>query len=253
MNPDHRLSAQQITQISQIAKRRKKGEPVAYILGYKNFFGHRLKVKKHVLVPRPETEGLVDLMIERLKDLKIGRQKFIKILDVGTGSGCIIISLARVLSKQYPVNRFEFYASDVSLKALKVAKANAKQHKVKVKFIHSDLFKNIESKFDIVVANLPYVPARYLKIQNSKLKTTTKSLKFEPKMGLTDGTNDWGIYQTFLNQVPKVLNTKYQILMEIDPQSKLLLTKWINKYLPKTKFKFYKDLQGLWRYAIIRS
>src|SRR3989344_9539144 len=125
--PNHRLTQKQTNRLTRMVQRRIKGEPMAYILGYKDFMGHRFAVNKDVLIPRPETEEIVERILN--KELGIRNKKSIRILDVGTGSGCIAISLAKELSiKNYEVS---ITASDISEKALVVARQSAKMHKVK--------------------------------------------------------------------------------------------------------------------------
>ena len=177
MNPERELTSRQIDKLTSLAKRRMAGEPMAYILGYKDFYGLRFKVNKDVLIPRPETE----MVIERLKDLKFKDWGHpVSILDVGTGSGAIAISLAKNFSIRN--SQFAIYASDISSAALKVAKGNAKTHKVKVKikFIKSDLLKNIKEDFDIIVANLPY---GWHGVKN-RFSSVKDGLKFEPQQAL---------------------------------------------------------------------
>lgn len=245
LNPNKQLNKIQLLKLKGLVRRRLNGEPMAYILGYKDFYGLKLKVNKNVLIPRPETEWLVDQVLKLIHpghrsgiqfDFKsrprvVARGGNIKVLDLGTGSGCIAISIKK------NINDTDITASDISAKALTVAKANAKFHKTNIKFIKSDLFSNITEKFDLIIANLPYVPASdYKKLRNG--------LKYEPKSAITDGSNTAEIYKRFLKQVNGHLATKGIILLEIDPKTK--------KYLPP-KTKFYKDLNGLWRYAEINN
>lgn len=141
-------------------ERLKNQEPIQYIVGNTEFFGLPFKVNQHVLIPRPETEELVSLVIESLK-YKIVSSDSMHVLDIGTGSGCIAISLAKNLKNA------RVYALDVSKEALKVAEGNAKLNNVAVKFIESDILMIEEGKlktkcisdvkFDIIVSNPPYV------------------------------------------------------------------------------------------------
>ncbi len=267
LRPQKKLSSYQVKKLSSLAKRREKGEPIAYILGYKDFLGLRFKVNKNVLIPRPETEELVQKAIKRLKDLKLKDSK-VRILDVGTGSGCIAVSLANQLSANYPVR---LYASDISLKALAVAKQNARKYGAKIKFIQSDLFERVEGRFDIIVANLPYVPAKMLRKHLLHRPTPPSSsnpfagLAYEPVFALTDGGSSWHIYKRFFQQVGAHLNltpssdgvtlsndrVKSLIYLEIDPAQKKELPEIIKKYLPKANVKFYKDFNNFWRYVEI--
>lgn len=260
MYPEHELSNNQVRKLSSLIKRRQNAEPMAYILGYKDFMGLRFGVNKHVLIPRPETEELINKVLQVCKVNKGKRP--IKILDLGTGSGCIIISLAKLLSSQglkIKDQRYDFYASDISKKALAVAWQNAKKllprtplsprgRGIKgegvIRFIQSDLFKNIPGKFDIIISNLPYVPKKYYQ---SKLK----DLAWEPKLALTDGTNHWAIFEKFFRQVSNHLTQRGCICLEIDPYSRKLLSEYQQKHLPGARTKFFKDLRNLCQYMEI--
>jgi release factor glutamine methyltransferase len=259
MNGEKELTRNQEAKLTLLISRRLKGEPVAYILGYKDFFGYRFKVNKHVLIPRPETEGLVELALDRIKnyELRIKNAKVLKILDVGTGSGCVAVSLAKILPGAIHASRFIIHASDISSKALKVAKENALRHKAKIKFIHSDLFKNISGQYDVVVANLPYVPMKMLRKHllhrgEFDAQDPFAGLKYEPKFALTDGTSIWLIYKRFFEEVRAHLYRGAVILLEIDPSARKFLTEYQKKYLPQAKVNFYRDSGRLWRYMEIK-
>ncbi len=237
MNREIILSSYHLIILTKLVKRRLRGEPMAYILGYKDFYGLRFKVNRNVLIPRPETEELVNKVLSA-KWLVLRRK--IKILDLGTGSGCIIISLAKGL----PSSRCTLYASDVSSNALTIAKQNAKIHKAKIRFLRSNLFSNIKGKFDIVIANLPYVPKRNYELG-------IKNLEYEPKIALVDSIKDFNLYERFFQQVGSHLNPNSSVYLEIDPAAKPLIAKWAKKYLPKGQVKFYRDFNNLWRYVEI--
>lgn len=246
LHPEFILTSKHLNILTSLVKRRLKGEPMAYILGYKDFYGLRFKVNRNVLIPRPETEWMADKAIERFEDLKIEKlKKQIKILDLGTGSGCIIISLAKALSAKHLALSTKFYASDISKKALGVARSNAKKHRAGIKFIQSNLFDGIKSKFDVIIANLPYVPKK-------DYEAGIRNLGWEPKTALTDGTNLFKIYHKFFRQLPHHIAPNAVVLLEIDPKAKPYLIKWAKKYLPRGDMRFYRDFNGLWRYAILR-
>lgn len=241
----YQLSANQQIKLQKLVKRRLKGEPVAYLVGYKDFYGLRFKVTKDTLIPRPETEELVELVKNQILKIKNKNLKPIRILDIGTGSGCIIVSLAKGLSAKGQEQRSTFFASDVSLKALKVAKENAKIHKVKVEFIQSDLLSKVKAnlRFNIIVANLPYGWGEW---RNNSSQNTI-GLKFEPKQALF--TKEKGIYliRRLLYQVSLLKQKPNVVYLEFDPRQKQFLSKIIKKILPKSKQEFFKDISGKWR------
>lgn len=245
LHPETILSTLHYKKVMQCVRRRQKSEPVAYILGYKDFLGLRFKVSRDVLIPRPETEWVVDRIMNQELEIKNGEP--LQILDLGTGSGCIIISLAKLLSpKRLDLNP-SFYASDISKKALMVARQNAKAHHVKIKFIQSDLLEKIKINPDIIIANLPYGWSEW----KNNTSAETKGLKFEPREALF--TKDRGLYHInrLLKQVAQRKNKPIIIYLEFDPRQKTELAKNIKKYLPEGDAKFHKDFNGFWRYVEI--
>jgi release factor glutamine methyltransferase len=252
--PEHELTRIQHNKLTRMAQRRLRGEPVAYILGGKDFMGLRFKVNRNVLIPRPETE----LIIERLKDLRLKDfKKPIRILDVGTGSGCIAVSIAREM--QNIECKMQITASDISEKALAVARQNAKAHKVNIKFVKSDLLKNIKDDFDVIIANLPYVPNGDLRLLISsfvRLRRTSadkKDLRFEPKSAIFAKGKGLYLIRRLLEQIVTLKNKPKLVYLEFDPRQKPELDKLIKKFLPGSKTKFYKDYNNFWRYAEISS
>ncbi len=153
LDRDRILTPQQIEKFNQFIQERTAGKPLQYIIGSTEFFGLEFKVNESVLIPRPETETLVEIVLEHLKDSPLP-----KIIDLGTGSGAIAISLAKNLRDSFVL------ATDISPDALKLAKKNAKKHKVddQIDFLCGDMFeplrnKNLEKEIDCVVSNPPYV------------------------------------------------------------------------------------------------
>lgn len=282
MEPNFKLSSYQVRKLSSLIQRRQKGEPVAYILGYKDFCGLRFKVNRNVLIPRPETEGLVEriaglsfpflregVRLRRTEGLEhyrqtsttspsfggvssLKRRRELRILDLGTGSGCIIISLAKKLQNlksDTNVAVFKFYGSDVSKKVLQVAKQNARHHQTKVKFIKSALLQNIKEDFDIIIANLPYGWREW----KNNTSAETVGLKFEPKEALF--TKEHGLYhiRRLLEQIAKRKRKPKLVFLEFDPRQKHSLFKLIKKYLPSSRVEFHRDLNNLWRFAEVQS
>lgn len=212
-----------------ILKDRKKGLPVAYLTGTKEFFGYKFKVNKHVLIPRPETEILVERIAFELK----GKHN-LKILDIGTGSGCIIISLAKTLS-----NANHYSASDLSARALAVAEENAAAHRVKVKFYRSDLTRTTGTDYDVIVANLPYLPA-----------ITDPSIKFEPKEALVAKKRGLALYEQLFKELAES-ESKPLIYLEFGHDQAEEIKKLAEEHLPDSRVEIFKDLSGVPRFARI--
>ncbi len=222
--PEKKLNISSIKKFNQLVNKRLANYSLAYLQGFKEFYGLKFKVNKHTLIPRPESELIVEQVLEYID------KDNLNILDIGTGSGCLIVSIAK--NNEY---KAKYYASDISKKALQVARTNARKYKLKnIKFIQSDLLANLpKQKFDIILANLPYL---------SKEQMKETSISKEPKQALL-GNLDY--YAKLLKQLPGYLNNKYLILLEIDPSQKDKITEEIEKSLANTKLEFLKDLVGL--------
>lgn len=238
MNGSKKLTTKQALSIKNMAEKRLNGMPAAYLLGYKYFYALKFKVNRNVLIPRPETEWLVDEALKLiLTKLKENPRKEVRILDVGTGSGAIAISIAHEMAINNLSNKVKVFATDISEPALKVAKNNAKANKVNIKFSRHDLLKGVKVKFDIIIANLPYV-------RNSDYRKQYLNLRYEPKVALTDGTDNSELIQEFLKQVPKFLYTKGMAILEIDPSTV--------KVVNMKKFKIVKDINNFNRFLKLR-
>ena len=210
-------------------ERLKTHEPIQYVLGKTSFMDMEFKVNSSVLIPRPETEELVRLMLKEDLDGK-------EILDIGTGSGCIAISLA----KNFPNSKVS--ALDISNDALEVAKENAKLNNVEVNFINADIF-NYESEkiYDIVVSNPPYVTGH----EKSSMKKNV--LNFEPDLALfVDNNKPLKYYLEIINFSKYALKSKGLLFFEINKRfSDQLKTKLLNSKLNST---VKNDLAGFPRF-----
>lgn len=235
-NLDYELSKLEESKYKKYISRRAKSEPVAYIINKKEFYGLDFYVNKNVLIPRPETELLVE---ECLKICKNASQRVQVVVEIGTGSGCVAIAVAKNLS----VN---IIATDISNKTLRVAKKNAKIHKVdnKIKFIKNDLLSGIKNiKPDIVIANLPYLtPVQY---------KNNPDLKYEPKNALVGGIDGLEYIKKLLQQISKLKYKPKYVLLEIDPEQKSKIKK-IPFGIGKVKIKFVKDLNGRDRVVVVK-
>ena len=194
-------------------ERLKIHEPIQYVLGKANFMDLEFKVNSSVLIPRPETEELVRLMLNEELDGK-------EILDIGTGSGCIAISLAKNLPNA------KVTALDISSDALKVAKENAKLNNVEVNFINADIFKyQSDKKYDVIVSNPPYV------LESEKPSMKKNVLVFEPHLALfVDDNNSLKYYRSILNMSKNSLKKSGVIYFEINCNLTVQLKKLLENY-----------------------
>ncbi len=200
---DRPLKEDEIVLYRQFLKRRSEFEPLQYILGTVNFFGLDLKISPSVLIPRPETELLTEEIINEFKS-----QDFIKILDIGTGSGNIAITLAKFIPNSIII------ATDISGEAIDIAIENAISNDVsdKIKFIVNDIFsseKLPENNFDIIVSNPPYITSEDFKNLNKELKD------YEPKVALTDSSNGLSFYDIISSKCDIYLKKGGKLFFEL--------------------------------------
>lgn len=262
--PDKKLTTSQKINFKRLFNRRLKGEPIAYILEHQEFYKLDFKVNKNVLIPRPETEILVEEVIKYYKSQVSNLKPLISIVDIGVGSGAIIIALAKHFCHTEPVERIDkntqikFYGTDISVKALNIAKQNAKLNKVKIKFLKGNLLEPLietqNSEFriqnSIITANLPYLDK---KEKNLLPSSDTRGLKFEPKIAWDGGEDGLKYYREFFKQI-KNYNLKPQaIFLEIGHNQAAQIKKLVKHVLPAYKCKVIKDLCGFDRVVIIKS
>ena len=228
INLRNKINKKQLDKFIFYLSRRKKREPVAYILGYKYFWKFKFFVNKSVLVPRPETEIIVEQALKYISD-----NKSKKILDIGTGSGCIIISILKERAKCSAT------AIDISNKALKVAKINAKMHHLenKIKFINIDVDKFNTNKYDLILSNPPYIND----IDLSRLDDDIKI--YEPKEALSGGLNGYKEIKKIIEKSSKILKINGKLIFEIGDTQKEY-TKKLLKNNGMYINKIIKDLSG---------
>jgi len=222
-NPNKPINRSTILTFKKLLNKRLNNYSLAYLKGYKEFFNLKFIVNKHTLIPRPDSEILVEEALKLTKDKQ-------NIIDIGTGTGALILSVA-----YNNKHRAKYTACDISSKALKIAQTNARKLNLKnhIHFIKSNLLNNIEGKFDLVLANLPYLSSKQMK-EPSILK--------EPSSALVSGKDGLNHYKELLKQIPSHLNNKYTILLEIDSKQVEQIKKEINNNLPQAKINFLKDL-----------
>lgn len=215
-------------------KRLKAGEPVQYIIGNIDFFDLNFDVNKDVLIPRFETEELVEKLINYTT--KYFKEN-IKILDIGTGSGCIAITM------KSKIKNCEVDACDISSKALKVAKINSKKNNLDVNFIESNLFQNINNKYDIIVSNPPYIA------YDEEIMKIVKNN--EPHQALYADNNGLYFYEEILKNVKYYLKQKNIIAFEIGESQGQKIKDIALKYFQNSKVIVENDLQGRNRFVFI--
>ncbi len=224
-------------QLAEAVAERLKGAPVAYIVGNQNFMGWTLLSDNRALIPRPETEQLVELLVRKIRDHKLGQGKF---LEIGTGAAPIAIAL----KKYFPYS--EVTATDVSEEALELAQENASRLKVDITFIESDLFADVpKEKFDVIVANLPYVPTQKLAFVSDQI------LDWEPMVAIDAGDDGLKYITPFLEQIKPFLAKNALVALEFWHTHGEPVKELIAKHLPGFEVEIEKDLAGFDRFAFI--
>ena len=237
INLESEINKKQLNLFKKFVLRRKKNEPIAYILKSKEFWRYKFKVNNEVLIPRPETEIIVD---EILKLTNLNSSK--SILDVGTGSGCILISII----KERPKCRGT--AIDISKNALKVAISNAKMHQTlnKIKFINIDIDKYNHNKYDLIVSNPPY-------INNISLKRLEDNVRlYEPHVALKAGYSGLSEIKKLILKSKTLLKKNGNLIFEIGNKQHFD----VMKFLKKNDFyveKIVRDIQQLPRVIISKK
>lgn len=215
----------------------KENKPIQYVIGNVNFYGLKFIVNKNVLIPRFETEELVEQVVEYTKDLNKDK---IKILDLGCGSGAIGLTLKSILKDS------EVTLTDISKDALEVAKLNANNLNLDVTFIESDWFSNVKlEKYDIIVSNPPYIRT------DEKIEEIVKNN--EPSLALYGGVDGLDCYRKILANIKPYLNNKFLIAFEIGESQKEEIYDIVNKYLKDIEITCKKDLYGRNRMIFVRN
>ena len=213
-----------------------KDYPVQYIIGYVDFYGLKINVNEFTLIPRYETEYLIELTLKEIKIMNLDNPK---ILDLCTGSGAIGLTLKSLLPSS------EVTLSDISKDALMVANKNKNELNLDVNIIESDLFKNIPGKFDVIISNPPYVMTN---------ETLPKDVLYEPHLALYSGPKGIDHIEEIFKNIKSHLNNKYLIALEINEKSETDIINLIKTYFEKNiNYKFMKDLAGKTRYLFITN
>jgi release factor glutamine methyltransferase len=227
INLEQKICQKYFLKYKQLIQRRSQCEPIAYIVKEKEFWSKNFLVSSDTLIPRPETE----LIVEKLT--KIFEEKKISILDIGTGTGCILISLLSELKNSKGIG------IDISKKALRIAEKNSEQHgmKNKIKFFHKSLDSKFYQKFDLIVSNPPY-------IKKSEIKNLQEDVrKFEPRIALDGGNDGLDLIKKVIYKSKYILKVKGMLALEIGNEQ----FNKVSKILKKNNFKIehiikdYKD------------
>ena len=220
--------------LEEAIKRLEAGEPVQYIIGDVDFYGNIIKVNKNVLIPRRETEELVEKTVNYIKKYLSPN---IDILDIGTGSGCIPITLKKLLPNS------NLTGIDISPKALEVATSNASDNNTQVTFIESDVFTNITSKYDCIISNPPYI--RY----DEEIMDIVKNN--EPHLALFAEDEGLYFYKKIISESSKYLKEKFIIAFEIGEEQGEAIKTIATSQFPNAKVLLEQDMQHLDRFIFI--
>jgi release factor glutamine methyltransferase len=239
-HPEKHISENENQLLKNMLKRRLNREPMAYVLGYQPFHSFNFHVNRHVLIPRPETEVLIQAALEAIHSFG---QRPVPLADIGTGSGIIPITLCKLCDK------ISFHATEISLEALKVAKKNSDYHKVshQIEFLLGNMFEPLENqKFDIITSNPPYIRSSHIRNLQPEIRF------FEPKAALDGGEDGLFFIKTILHTAPKHLNPGGYLIMEFGAGQSIQIQSLL---LANGRFKDFaikKDLNRLDRVLVAK-
>jgi release factor glutamine methyltransferase len=239
------LSKAQSEKFDELVTQRAKGVPIAYILGFAGFYGREFAVNDRVLVPRPETEHLIDeaLLYIRERVVSLMPKQFVTVLDVGVGSGAIGVTLAAEVAQTF------VEGTDISMAALKMAEHNAKRFNVagRCKFLHGDLATPVmERTYDVVCANLPYIPS-------ADLPKPPESAGFEPKDALDGGSDGLDHYRRFMPQAKRLVKPGGLLLLEAAPPTMDGLAVIVHEAFRTAEVTIGEDYGGRLRYVKVKA
>ena len=205
VNSKKEIEINKVKEILDAIEQIKNGKPLQYVTHNQEFMGLNFFVNEDVLIPQPDTEIIVQDAIDTIKKMSIELNRKIEVLDLCTGSGAIAISIEKYIGKKANI-----FASDISEKALDVAKKNEKKilNRNSIKFIKSNMFENIENKFDLIVTNPPY-------IKSNEIKNLAKDVQNEPRIALDGGKDGLDFYRNLRENAEKYLNKNGIFIMEI--------------------------------------
>jgi release factor glutamine methyltransferase len=243
-HPERRLSAGEAARYEECIVRRELGEPVAYVCGLKEFYGLAFSVDRRVLIPRPETELLVDLALAEIVSRLTGAPRPsdappLRVADVGTGSGAVAVALAVSLRRRGMAGDVDILGTDISPQALEVALENVVSHAVAehVRLRRADLLPADELPFDLVAANLPYVPA-------AEMQSLPVALSYEPALALDGGPDGLEPLRALLQLLPGALRPGGKALLEIGSDQAARAHGAVAEGLPGWGVVVHRDLAG---------
>ncbi len=236
-DPQFTLDASILSQLEDDFLDLKKGKPLAYILGSWDFYGFPFTVNPTVLIPRPETELLVETALEILNQRAVP----VFMADIGTGSGCIASAIAKNQTN------VKIIATDISRDALDTAQHNIKRHALteQVSLLQSDLLEGTQARFDLICANLPYIPQKTL--QGLEVS------RFEPRLALDGGCDGLSLFRRLFDQLPKHTAEGGSILLEMQFDQAEALQELAHLHFPQAKMIIKRDLAGCDRLLIIHT
>jgi release factor glutamine methyltransferase len=234
---DQRLPEQILEPLRDKVRRRSQGEPLQHLLGSWEFYGRRFKTDRRALIPRPETERLAELM---LKQIPVDSPSGIRLADIGTGSGVLAITLAL----ERP--GLEVVATDISAATLALARENALAHSVdgRIKWLQTDLLSGVDTDFDFLVANLPYIPT-------AEMVNLPREVQHDPPMALDGGQDGLDVIRNLIVEAPSHLKPGAGVLLEIG----ISQASGVAHILKQQKYRdisVEKDYQGVERFVSAR-
>ena len=241
---DRPLGDAEVGELERLTSLRTEGEPLAYILGHREFYGIDLAVSRHVLVPRQETELLVEQVLEwhacRAGNGTAREPATVRIVDIGTGCGAIAMAIASLLPQA------TIYATDISDDALKVADANRRRLGVggRVQLVRTDLLQGIRVQLDVIVSNPPYIPT-------GQLSSLAREVQAEPRVALDGGPDGLTVIRPMLAQAAERVNRGGLVLTEIAPEQLERVMAEAATLFPDARIRSARDLLGLPRAVAI--
>ena len=228
MNPNGEVKEELLEELEDVLKQREQRVPLQYLMGECEFMGYDFYVDERVLIPRQDTECLVELAVESIRK----KSTKVKVLDLCTGSGCIGISVSKLCPDT------EVTLADISDGALAVAKKNAQNLSADVTLIKGNLFENIEGRFDYILSNPPYIPSEVIEGLMPEVK------EHEPRLALDGEADGLSFYRKIIDEAPDYLNPDGRIYFEIGAEQGEDLTRLMNER-GFSEVKVHKDLAGL--------